>query len=364
MGILSIIVILFTLMQLTVALINLTGNRRLPATGLTTLSDVSILIPARNEAGNLPVLLNDLLQLPARPLEILICDDHSTDATFTLAAHIAAHHPHLRIFQSEMLPPGWQGKNFACYQLARQAKGRYLLFIDADVRISGTDIQRTLSLMQNLKTGLLSVFPCQIMLTDGEKNTVPLMTYILLTLLPLPFVYRITEQSALAAANGQYMLFEASAYRQLQPHRQVRHSAVEDIAISRYYKKQGQPVACLTGFAGISCRMYPSRTAAIRGFARNIAAFFGGSLGVAALFWLLTSWGWIPIALYLSWSGLIIYLFVRFTIRAIVSLTCRQPVAGNLFRAFAQQGNMLLILLQAWHTRRIGHQEWKGRNIL
>jgi hypothetical protein len=36
------------------------------------------------------------------------------------------------------LEKGWVGKNFACHQLQKEAKGDYLLFVDADVMLTGT----------------------------------------------------------------------------------------------------------------------------------------------------------------------------------------------------------------------------------
>lgn len=364
MGILSIVVILFSLVQLAVAWANRTGNRELPPAPENLLTRVSVLIPARNEADNLPRLLGDLLRLNTQPLEIIVCDDRSTDTTLRVARTLAAPHKHIRVFENDPLPAGWLGKNFACHRLARKAQGDFLLFLDADVRIEGTVLQRTVARMQTRRLGLLSVFPRQIMVSAGEKATVPLMTYILLTLLPLPLVYRVSGQSALAAANGQYMLFDTKIYRRLQPHEKVRRQAAEDIAISRYYKTEGIRVDCVTGIEGIACRMYRSYHTAIRGFARNIAAFFGGSLLLAFLFWLLTTWGWIPVWLYLSWPGFTAYLLLRVSIRILVSLTCRQPVTGNLIRAIPQQISMLLIILQAFRDYRNGRQEWKGRNIL
>lgn len=364
MGTLTVIILIFTLIQLIIALTNLAGTPPLPPAPTGLLSKISILIPARNEAANLPYLLKDLLSLPEQPLEILICDDHSTDTTFPLAHNLSVYHSHIRVFKSLPLPAGWQGKNFACYQLARKAKGRYLLFLDADVRIQGDEISATVARMQMQNLSLLSVFPRQIMLSAGEKATVPLMTYILLTLLPLPLVYAAPHQSALSAANGQYMLFETETYRRLQPHRKVSSEVAEDIAISRYYKNEGRCVACLTGLTGIACRMYHSHEEAVRGFARNIAAFFGGSLILAVLFGLLTAFGWIPVLIYLSWTGLIAYLLLQLSIRIFVSLSCQQSVTGNLLWAFPQQINMLLILLQAFHDRCKKYQEWKGRNIL
>lgn len=364
MGILALIVIGFALIQLGVALSNLPVRLPEATQGETLYRRLSILIPARNEEKTLPLLLHDLLGQDRFPLEIIVCDDHSDDRTYEIADGLAKQYSCLRVFQGEELPPGWLGKNFACHQLARRAQGNYLLFLDADVRISGQAIGQALSLAQQRQTGLLSVFPRQIMLTAGEKATVPLMTYILLTLLPLRLVYRVPDQSALAAANGQFMLFEASAYRELQPHRAVRREAVEDVAISRLYKKSGQRVDCLTGIYGISCRMYTSRRDAIAGFTRSIAGFFGGSLLLATLFWLLTAWGWLPVALAFSWPGLIAYLTLRSAVRLIVAYDCRQPAGINVFYSVLQQINMGLILGHSMITRQRGVREWKGRNIL
>lgn len=363
MEIAAIIVIGFALLQLGIALSNLPG--RLPKAAPEELySRLSILIPARNEEKTLPLLLHDLLGQPRYPLEIIVCDDHSDDHTYAIASGMANQYSCLRVFRGEVLPRGWLGKNFACYQLAQQAQGDYLLFLDADVRIRQQNIRQILTLAKQRETGLLSVFPRQIMLTAGEKATVPLMTYILLTLLPLQLVYRVTGQSALAAANGQFMLFETGSYQEIQPHSTVRTEAVEDVAISRLYKKSGRRVACITGIAGISCRMYTSRPEAIAGFARNIAGFFGNSLSLAALFWLLTGGGWIPVVLAFSWPGLASYLILRSAVRLIVAYDCRQSAGTNVFCSVLQQMNMGVILLQAWQNRRKGVQKWKGRNIL
>ncbi len=330
----------------------------------TDIPSLSILIPARNEEKNLSCLLQDLLQQEIQPLEILVCDDHSSDRTYLLASCLAAIHPVIQVFKGEELPPGWLGKNFACYQLARKAKGSYLLFLDADVRVGTKGIGPILSEAIRLKTGLLSVFPRQLMLSPGEKSTVPLMTYILLTLLPLSLVYKIADQSALSAANGQFMLFEATAYRKVQPHRVKQHEAVEDIAIARLYKKLGYRVACLTGLPNVSCRMYTGRREAIRGFARSVAGFFGGSLILAFLFWLLTCWGWIPVLIAFSWPGLILYFGLRSLVRSLVARTACQSPATNLWWSIPQQYNFAFILLKTLQSRINKKMLWKDRNIL
>src|SRR5690606_32732244 len=46
---------------------------------------VAVIVPARNEARNLPRLLDSLQRLDPAPAEIIVVDDHSNDGTGSLA---------------------------------------------------------------------------------------------------------------------------------------------------------------------------------------------------------------------------------------------------------------------------------------
>ncbi len=86
------------------------------------------------------------------------------------------------------LPEGFTGKNHACHQLSLSARGDYFLFMDADVRVKGALLEEALSWMLKKDLALLSIFPVQKMKSFGEKISVPLMNWILLSLLPLPLI--------------------------------------------------------------------------------------------------------------------------------------------------------------------------------
>jgi glycosyltransferase involved in cell wall biosynthesis len=252
---LAIVVIFFTILQFTVSAINLFFKQKIAGGKPEHNYLVSVLIPARNEENNIRNLLSDLIKQPYQNIEIIVFDDQSEDQTPQTVEQMAETDPRIRLICSDGLPTGWLGKNHACHSLSIHAKGDYLLFLDADVRVAGDIIGSGVAFADKHKLGLLSIFPRQLLFTIGERSTVPIMNYILLTLLPLPMVLW-SHFSSLAAANGQFMLFNASAYQSLWPHQQMKDNKVEDIAIARHLKVKGFPVACLTGDDSIQCRMY------------------------------------------------------------------------------------------------------------
>ncbi|MBN2570753.1 MAG: glycosyltransferase family 2 protein, partial [Ignavibacteriales bacterium] len=186
---------------------------------------ISVLIPARNEEENITDLLNDLLEQDYENIEIIIFNDESTDNTERIVKDYMKKDTRIKLINSDGLPGGWVGKNYACNSLAKNANGGYFLFLDADVRVGKNLIDSVLSHIQKYKLSLLSIFPKQIMLTRAEKIVVPLMNFILLSLLPLRLV-RKSKFSSLAAANGQFMFFDSECYRKLEPHKKFRNSKV------------------------------------------------------------------------------------------------------------------------------------------
>lgn len=362
MIILAYIIIAFTVIQLIVSLMNLLPGTNLPGSGAASGELVSVLIPTRNEENNIGNILHDILNQDYKDIEIIVFDDQSEDRTVDIVKGMSAVDKRIRLIISEGLPDGWLGKNHACHSLSKYAKGDYMLFLDADVRIKNNTIGKAVSMAKKQALSLISIFPKQIIETTGEKMTVPNMNYILLSLLPLILV-RKSKFTSLSAANGQFMFFRADVYQRLQPHRLMKDNKVEDISIAGYLKKNDHKIACLAGDDNINCRMYTGYPDALEGFSKNVIAFFGNSFLLALLFWLVTSFGFLPVLFFLPWKIFVIYIAMYLLTRIFISIASHQNIISNLLYIVPLQLSMGIFILKAFINKNFRKFQWKGRSI-
>ncbi|MEL6673937.1 MAG: glycosyltransferase family 2 protein [Bacteroidota bacterium] len=363
MQLLGIITLAFLGIRFLVSLGNWLSQPRLQAGQLKGSPKVSILIPARNEAHNLPHLFSQLKPLSYPHLEILILDDHSEDETAILIQEAQAEIGGLSYRAGAPLPADWLGKNWACHQLGQAATGDFFLFLDADIhRLKPGFIEATIAEMEKKQLSLLSLFPNQLMITRGEQLVVPIMHYLLLSLLPLAFIYRLPFPS-MAAANGQFMCFRAEDYRQHQWHQQVKQVIVEDIAIMQTLKKAGKRGMTFVGNAWVHTRMYQNFQEGIEGFSKNMLSGFGNQIWGLLVYVFFMYFAWVvvwpafpPYAGYIS-------IALMLGIRAMISDLADQPILRNLLLHPLQMAILVWIGGQSIRKKWRGKNEWKGRNL-
>lgn len=349
-------------LRLLVVLSNLLTRQWLKPVRAMHSSRVSVLIPARNEAGNIGLLLERIVHHDYRELEVIVYDDLSTDDTPGIVREFAHKDPRIRLISGRKMLSGWLGKNNACHHLSEQARGDYLLFLDADVRINEGLIGSGLNHMEQHRLDLLSLFPRQIMKGIGEKLSVPAINWILLSLLPLKCT-KDCRHASLSAANGQFMLFKASTYRKYLFHQRFRMTPAEDIAISRFMKKEGLRIHTLLGGKLIECRMYTSLKESLDGFSRNLPAFFGNSMPAGLAFAVVTTLGVLPVALAMGTWPALAYLGAGLAIRMLVSWQSGQSICFNALTAPLQQGVLFWMSLKALVNKQRKQNIWKGRYI-
>ncbi len=354
--------ILFAMLVLRflVVLVNRLSSPFLKSKQPETSPFVSVLIPARNEEKNLPLLLDDLKACTYPNIEILVFNDQSADGTQQVLDVYSAQMSNLLYMNKISELDGWSGKSYACHSIAQKAKGAFFLFIDADVRLNPDALSKAIAYCLQHKVSLLSVFPQQKLESTGEWETVPVMNWILLSMLPLPLV-RFPWFSSLSAANGQFMLFEADNYRHNQWHLQVKNQVVEDIAIARLMKKKKYVLSVKLGNNDIFCRMYSGYQEAISGFSRNIHQYFQGNRFWMVAFLLIIL---IRIPFFLI-SGQFLLLslsvFMVLSMKIMVSYLSRQDILRNLYEHGAQLLAILAMVKTNLKNGRKGSVEWKGR---
>lgn len=346
-----------------VGTVNLWGRTRLSGTTPNQQPLCSILIPARNEEDTIGNLLSDLRTQTYENIEVIIYDDQSEDHTYDIIQSWARSHKQFQIVKGGPVPPKWRnGKLYACNQLANKARGEYLLFLDADVRLKKGFTGEIIDYLQRHQLQLVSVFPRQVMRSLGEQITVPLMNWILVSLLPLPLVQR-TSFSSLSAANGQCMLFDADNYRENKWHSLNKTEMVEDIAIARSVKRKGFKIQTLLGNTNIQCRMYNNYNESVEGFARNIQAYFGGSYVGLFLFISLIVAGFFPAHDAFGLVGLAAYVGGLLTNVALTSRASGQSIPLQILLLPLRLSALVHIAGRSFANFLFKQNYWKGRKI-
>jgi glycosyltransferase involved in cell wall biosynthesis len=227
-----------------------------------------VIVPARNEEACLRACLDSLVAQTGVAFEVIVVDDHSTDRTREIAMSV----PGVRVIEAAALPPGWTGKNNAVTCGAGVAQGEWLLFTDADtVHLLGS-LARSLDEAKRHGAALLSYSPEQTVVSVWEKAVMPVI------FAELASRYSPSEvsdpNSAVAAANGQYILITRDAYDAIGGHTAIAASLLEDVALARAVKGSGRKILFRYGGDAVCTRMYRSFAQLREGWIKNLALLF------------------------------------------------------------------------------------------
>src|SRR5271157_1884587 len=242
---------------------------------------VSVCVPARNEERNIQRCCEALLEQTYPNLEILVIDDRSTDGTPQVLTSLAAENTLLRILAGEELPAGWAGKPHALSQAARQARGEWFCFVDADTFIAPQGLASAFATAQAQQADLFTMMTEQELGSFWEKVILPLV----FTGLSVGFVPRKVNDPAKAdaIANGQFILIKRSVYEAVGGHAAIRDSIVEDKDLAGLVKQAGYRLVMADGRAVSRTRMYTTLPEMWEGWTKNIFLGLKGSAGLLIL---------------------------------------------------------------------------------
>jgi len=343
---------------------------------------VSVIIPARNEAGAIATVVRSILASTYSALEVIVVDDRSTDQTATIVQGLVdeerrarpAQAPRLRLLAGIELPKGWYGKPWACEQGYRAARGDILVFTDADTRHHPALLGHVIGALQAEEPGLLSLAPRQLTVTWSERLVMPQF----LVLLGLRFHAERINRARRARdvlANGQFILLRRRTYEAIGTHEAVRGEVAEDLALAQEAFTRGHRVWVAFAEELMETRMYDGLGSMVEGWSKNV--YLGGRrsfpdqpalramvpllLALPLLFWMvpplaaalaaLMAPALLPPALAATLLGVIFWSAVARRMRIPLPFALGYPV-GALVALY-------IVLRSTWRGRR--RVEWKGR---
>jgi glycosyltransferase involved in cell wall biosynthesis len=340
--------------------------------------ELSVIIPARNEERSLPACLASLLIqsepgfLLGQQWELIIVNDDSNDRTREIAAEAASTHDGVILLDAPPLDlssrGGFTGKSNACWTGAQAARGRHLLFTDADTIHETNDLSCSLREADRHKAALLSYSPRQIVTGFWQHAVMPLVFSELASVYPSKEVN--DPVRSLAAANGQFTLVERDAYFAVGGHRAIGKNILEDVALAYNIKRSPRIIRFRYAPEALSTQMYRTTSEMIEGWTKNLALVFPKPIALAL-------WRILDLLLFVGLPALAFGIFwlvpwqrsviLLFWVRTLWRFYSR--VARSNFPAFDVAISILgiplfvyLLLRSVIHHRIKKNVAWKGRS--
>jgi len=198
------------------------------------LRDITILIPARNEAAVIGTTLSSL-KAQGLGLAVIVVDDRSTDGTAAIAQ--ASGVENLHIVPGESLPEHWSGKLWALEQGFRHVKTSLTLLLDADIELGPGVVGVLRQRLEEHSLHLISLMARMRMVSFWERLLMPAFVYFFKML--YPFHLSNSSFTGVAAAAGGCILLETRVIREMGGFEAIRNELIDDCALAKRVKLLG-----------------------------------------------------------------------------------------------------------------------------
>ena len=337
---------------LIITLANVINMRVVGLKGATSVGEtVDVLIPMRNEEENVEGCLKSVLNSELLDVsKVFVLDDGSNDSTAELIGQFKVD----KLIGTQP-PTGWLGKVWACHNLAQVGKGKYLVFMDADVRLHPYAIASAITKMNKFGWDFISPCPRQISGSFLERLIQPLLQWSWLASVPLRIAEKFPNRS-MTIANGQFFIVKRSAYNTSGGHASIPNEVLDDLELARLLISKGFKGGVADGSAVASCRMYKNNSQLIDGYTKSLWKAFGGQFGTLIAIFLLYFTGLSP---YLGIGAPASFIFLS---RVLAALKTRSNPAYAFLHPISILVLLYLIVLSSIRKSR-GTLQWRGRAI-
>jgi len=354
------ILLSFSILIFATSLINFV-TIRIPKRDEEVKKAVTVLVPMRNEAENVPEFISALsAQMGAKNLQFIVINDGSTDKTAELLTTVIGNDKRFTVIDSPAQRDGWLGKVSALQSGYEAASSEYIITLDADVRLEPNAIMRAITQLERVKLDFVSPYPRQIALTFSEKLIQPLLHWSWMSTIVLRLAEKYPRRST-AVGNGQFFVVRKSALDAIGGFQSVSAKILDDIELARSLISAGYKGVVTEGSGIASTRMYASFDEIRQGYGKSLWKAFGGPLGTLIAISFIFITGILPVILIFNGylSGWFIYLYIAFS-REISAIRSR---SNPLYAFLHPLSSALLIYLIYYSWRKRGTIQWKGRLV-
>ena len=206
---------------------------------------VSIILPARNEEKFIGKCLDSLLNQNYENYEIIAINDSSEDSTGQIIKNYAKKFSKIIHVDARPKPENWMGKNWACMEGYKSAKGEFLLFTDSDTKHSESLISLAVSHLITFNLDALTVIPKMLCFDNWTKITLPVLSTFLHTRFSAMRVNDASKKTGYFF--GSFFIIRKQVYESVGTHEGVKHEIIEDGALGKKVKEEGFKLKMVRG---------------------------------------------------------------------------------------------------------------------
>ena len=198
------------------------------------LSDITVVIPARNEAAVIETTLLSLTE-QGQGLKVILVDDESTDGTAELARKTGLQN--LQIITSRALPVGWTGKLWAQHQGMQAVTTDYTLLLDADIELVPGILASLKAKQEKGDLHFVSLMAELRLVSFWEKLLMPAFIYFFKML--YPFALANQPGHKMAAAAGGCILVSTEVIKKIGGMAAIKDALIDDCMLAKKVKDSG-----------------------------------------------------------------------------------------------------------------------------
>lgn len=242
---------------------------------------VSVIVPARNEEGQIEKALRTILRSQHIQLQVIAVNDRSTDSTGELMEKVARDDSRLSVIHIEEDPVGWLGKNHAMHVASKQATGQLLLFTDGDVIYEPDAIATAAHFLRQQGLDHLCLLPR--MIPGGIIENSVVAFFGLMFAVGVQMQLMRTRVPFSYAGVGAFNLIDAGFYRRMGGHNPIAMDVLDDVMLGRMVKRNGGTHDFYCAPDMLSIRWQQSLWGIVTGLEKNAFASAGYSLPLILL---------------------------------------------------------------------------------